>query len=82
MKVLLGYLMMLAVMTYNGYIAFAVIAGATFGYFIFGYRVNLAETFKRNCPSSAVSSGTSQTIMNSSDEAAKPLTAEDKSIAT
>ena len=34
--VLLGYTLMLAIMTYNGYITISVVLGSGIGYFVFG----------------------------------------------
>ena len=36
LHVTLGYLLMLSVMTYNGYIVFAIVIGSGIGYYIFG----------------------------------------------
>ena len=73
-KVFLGYFMMLAVMTFNGYIVLAVLLGATLGYFIFGFRVDYCSKFKTSSPSSTASTLTSHTNVNSNEEI-KPVSA-------
>jgi len=60
--------MMLAVMTYNGYIFLAVLLGASVGYFLFGFRVDSCSKFKINCSSSAASTLTSHTNVDSNEE--------------
>ena len=72
-KVLLGYVLMLSIMTYNGYIAIALLCGAVLGYFTFAHKEDFKSVLQQRT-SSAASTVTSQTS-EITNELVQPLNA-------
>ena len=48
-QVSVSYALMLIFMTYNAYLAIAVVAGATIGYFLFGWKKALVVDVNEHC---------------------------------